>query len=36
MERYLTTDSVIVVLVLFNIDTLEVSIGVSTPSIPFM
>ena len=28
MERYLTTDSVIVVLVLFNIDTLEVSIGV--------
>ena len=28
MERYLTTDAVIVVIILFNIDTLEVSIGV--------
>ena len=36
MERYLTTDAVIVVLVLFNIDSLKVGIGVSPPSIPFM
>ena len=36
MERYLITDSVIVVLVLFNIASLKVSIGVSTKSIPFM
>ena len=28
MERYLTTDAVIVVIILFNIDTLEVIIGV--------
>ena len=28
MERYLTTDAVIVVIILFNIYTLEVSIGV--------